>query len=73
MEERIARHKHPRLLGRFVSYEKIKCCEYIPRDCIHNSSFSLKLINGINRLDDYNTLHKNGFAGTNTLAYWADS
>jgi len=29
----------------------MKCCEYIPRDCIHNASFSSELVNGPKKLE----------------------
>ncbi len=37
--------------------------------CIHNTSFSLQLINGLNKSECYLTLSLKGLPGTNTLAY----
>jgi hypothetical protein len=41
-----------------------------PMDCIHNTSFYLKLMNWTYELLCYNTLGWKGLSVTNTLAYW---
>ncbi len=51
----------------FVSYEKIKCCEYGPRVCIHNISLSLLIIDGPISLR-YISLGWIVLPGTNTLS-----
>ncbi len=38
-------------LGLFISYVKLKCCEYNTRDNIHNTSFSSLLKNEANKLE----------------------
>jgi hypothetical protein len=48
--------------------EKIKCCEYGPLVCIHNTSFSSKRTNGFNKLQCYITLGWKGLPEANALA-----
>jgi hypothetical protein len=40
-------------------------------DLIHNTPFSLQLMNWPNKLECYITLRWKGLTGRNTLAYWA--
>ncbi len=53
--------------------KKMKCCEYGPWYHIHNTSFSLSLMNGPKRLECYITLGWKGLQGRNTRSYWAYS
>jgi len=47
-------------MGPFISYEGKKCCEYVPRDHIHNASFSMELKKGHNKLEGCITLRLSG-------------
>jgi hypothetical protein len=48
---------------------KTKCCEYDPRDQVHNTSFASERINGSNKLSCYIALGWKSLPVTNTLAY----
>ncbi len=41
------------------------------RDCIHNTSLSSQLTNGLNKQECYITVAWKGLLGTSILAYWA--
>jgi hypothetical protein len=56
------------LMGTFVNYEEMKCCEYGYWGCIYISSFCSWLMNEPNKLECYITLVRNGFPGKDTLA-----
>jgi hypothetical protein len=51
----------------------MKCCEYSTRSHINNTSFSLLVVIGPNKLEYYITLVWKDFAGMNMLAYWDHS
>jgi hypothetical protein len=51
--------------------KKMKVYEYDSRSHIHNTSFSLYLINAPNKLECYIRVSWKGLPGTNTLAYRA--
>jgi hypothetical protein len=53
--------------------KKIECCDYDPRDLIHNPSFYLWLINGPNKQECYIILGLKGLQVTNSQVYWAHS
>ncbi len=57
----------------YACFMSMKCCEYEPRNCIHNTSFSSELTNGPNRLECYIKLGWKSFPVTNTLTYQACS
>ncbi len=52
-----------------LAMEKMKCCEYSPKDLIQNTSYSLWLINGPNMPVCYVSLEQKGLTRINTLAY----
>ncbi len=68
--ERPARDKHSRLLGQFVSYKKMKCCEHSPRGHIYNTSISSKLMNRPNNLEYLLATRLSDQALSNAPAYW---
>jgi hypothetical protein len=53
--------------------DKMKCCEYAPRGCIHCTNFSLYLMTRPNKLDSSIRLSWKGLSETNTLTYCASS
>jgi hypothetical protein len=61
------------LLGPFVNYKETYVLWVQHKGCIDNTSFSLLLINGPNKLECYITLVWKCFFGRNTLANWAQS
>jgi hypothetical protein len=53
--------------------KKMKCCEYVPWDCTHNTWFSSELIIGPIKLECYITLGQIDLVGKNALAFWSYS
>ncbi len=58
------------LIDTFVSYEKMKFCEYRPWSYIQNTLLSLELMKEENKLDCCITLGRNGLPCTNTQPNW---
>ncbi len=52
---------------------KMKCCESIPKSCIHNTSFQSQLMNAPNQLECLSLEKPFCLVQCNTLAYWAHS
>ncbi len=50
--------------------KKIMCCEYGPRGCNHNTSYSTQLTNQPNKLECQIAIRWICLSGTDTLAYW---
>ncbi len=69
--ESLASNKHSSLSDPSVSFEEIY--EYGSRYQIHNTSFSLQLTKGTDKLECYIRLGWKGLLRTNALAYWVNS
>jgi spore coat protein U-like protein len=54
-----------------LAMKKMKGCKYGTWNCIHNTSFSLKLTNGPNKREHLITPGRKGLPVTNTLVYCA--
>jgi hypothetical protein len=65
--------KYSTLLQTLINFNHKKFYNIEHRGRIHNTSFSLKIINQPNKLECYIKLGWKGLPATNALAYWACS